>query len=132
MVPPSELKLHFRNPEGRDPLTPSRVRDRYTGEASDGHFVLWGVPEEQLVGIKHGIDELVLKDDEFDFIRFYRVLPAKGSGSICLETNSPWRVLIDSKGHSDELESWTRKHLLPALLTLLPNRVVEVDGGFDA
>jgi hypothetical protein len=126
---PTSLKIHYFSPEGLDPLTPAEIRQRYQASVHDRKFLLWS--DGDLVGFKCGIDEITLKPAEFQLFAFIKQIPGKGSGTLTLETRSPWRLLLEGKSYSRELEEWFTV-FMEELKALFPNRVLEEDWGMDA
>lgn len=62
---PIDLRLCYRLPIGNDSLTPTNVRRRYE-ESSRGRFVFWVSADGSLIGFKEGIDEVTLRNVEFE------------------------------------------------------------------
>jgi hypothetical protein len=127
---PVDLRLEYQMPSGSDSLTPEAVRNRYE-KTSRGKFVIWISDDESLIGFKEGIDEVTIKTTEFLSIVLIRWLPAKGSGLISLETESPARGIIASKCYSVESNAWISE-VVECLKSVLGERVTEAPITHDA
>jgi hypothetical protein len=129
------VRLNYIAPDGRHPLTPDEIRERYVLEVTDSSLVVWRSLAIGRFGFRAGIDELTWSLPRIGSIElaFYR--PAKGQGSVSLcinEQPSRSMELALSSDHFDPaLLDWFRP-ILTLLAEMFPGRVRERDGGYDA
>jgi|SRR5688572_15468482 len=132
---PTSVKLHYVAPDGRHPLTPEAIRQRYVSEVTDSSLVVWRSPALARFGFRAGIDELAWDLPRVNSIELTFCRPAKGAGSVLLYVHEQRACGIELALSSDRFEpallDWFRPILL--LLTgMFPQRVTERDDGYDA
>ena len=126
---PVDLRICYEAPTGLDRSTPEEVRIRYD-ESSRGKFVFWASADGSLIGFKEGIDEVTLRNDEFERMVLVRWLPGRGSGMISLETRNSDRGIIGSKCYSSGSDEWIRL-VVDRVRSVIGERVVEEPAVYD-
>lgn len=90
-TPPSHAKVLYKAPDGRSPLTPAGVRERYDAEAQPLTTVIWRAGD--IVGIKSGIDEVSWEYKHSQSVRVAFRKPAKGAGEVLLDVVGAGRTV---------------------------------------
>ncbi|MCG8588617.1 MAG: hypothetical protein MJE66_04935 [Proteobacteria bacterium] len=81
---PTHGRVVYGPPDGRHPLTPPPVRDRYERECARLETVVWLDRSAGLAGLKSGVDEVAWECAELAFPVLSFSTPAKGRGWIDL------------------------------------------------
>lgn len=132
---PTSVRLHYTEPDGRHPLTPDEIRQRYVREVSDSSLVIWRSLASGRFGFRAGIDELAWELSQVRSIEFAFCRPAKGGGSVLLYVHEQQGRGVELAISSDRFEpallDWFRP-ILRLLTEMFPDRVTERDDGCDA
>jgi hypothetical protein len=132
---PMSVKLHYTAPEGRHPLTPDEIRQRYVQEVSDSSLVVWRSLAGGRFGFRAGIDELAWKLPQIRSIEFAFCRPAKGGGNVLLYVHEQHARGVELAFSSDRFDpallDWFRP-TLRLLTEMFPEKVTERDDGYDA
>lgn len=132
---PASVRLHYIAPDGRHPLTPVEIRERYVSEVTDSSLVVWRSLAVGRFGFSAGIDELTWDLQRVGSIELAFCRPAKGGGSALLYIHEQPAGSIELALSSDRFEpallDWFRP-ILTLLIEMFPERVTERDDGYDA
>lgn len=132
---PTSVKLHYTAPDGRHPLTPDEIRERYVREVTDSSLVVWRSLTIGRFGFRAGIDEVTWELPRVRSIALAFCRPAKGGGGVLLYVHEQPARGVELALSSDRFEpallDWFRP-ILALLTEMFPERVTERDDGYDA
>ena len=132
---PASVRLHYIAPDGRHPLTPDEIRERYVREVTDSSLVVWRSLAVGRFGFRAGIDEVAWELPRVRSIELSFCRPAKGAGSVLLYVHEQPAHGVELALSSDRFEpallNWFRP-ILALLIQMFPERVTERDNGYDA
>jgi hypothetical protein len=128
-------RICFDSPSGAHPLTPERIRARYTAEICNAALLVWRLPDSGLGGIRAGLDEVTWRDAEIVSFETSFCRPAKGSGNILLTAQRrdnlrPLPLLLSDQ-YEPPIHGW-HKAAAALLERAYPGLTCVRDAGYDA
>jgi hypothetical protein len=129
---PGSVKLHYRAPDGKHPLTPVEIRQRYVKEVEDLALVVWYHAATVRFGFKTGIDEVAWPRERLSRFELSFCRPAKGLGYVWLSVHDFQKEgsVLSSDHFTPELLEWFRSLSL-VLSGMFSVEVIEEDCGAD-
>ena len=119
---PVPVRLQYIMPDGKHPLTPEAIRERYDKEVSDSSLVIWRSNAVGRTGFRAGIDELTWELSRIVSVEFTFCQPGKGSGSVLLCVDG--RLAVLSARFDTALLDWFRP-IVTVLTDMFPGKVTQ-------